>query len=263
MKIKKILAGVVGIGLIVLLLLFVNSFVGNPVSKALAKKAAQQYIHTNYNNMDLEIQKCAYNFKFSSYYVFVQSSTSEDTAFSIYANSFGKILRDDYKYEVANNFTTFRRLDEEMRKLAEEMIGGKLDYDFDYTAFSFDKASMDKEDSFMKLERDMKLDIHHPPLPLTAYVVLFSDDVSYHKIAEAAKAIEGVLKEQDVPIVQYSVRILPLSEKPKDESQAVSWVNSLSVSDFPAEKMTEENLPQVMEQFEINRENELNKTDKK
>lgn len=259
MKITKILAGVVGIGLIVLLLLFVNSFVGNPVSKALAKKAAQQYIHTNYDHMDLEIQKCAYNFKFNSYFVVVQSSTSVDTVFSIYAGSFGNILRDDYKYEVANNFTTFRRLDEELRKLAEEMIGSKLDYDFDYTAFSFNKASMDKEDSFMKLERDMKLDIHHPPLPLTADVVLFSSDVSYDKIAEAAKAIEGVLKEQNVPIAQYSIRILPLSNKLEDKS----WVNSLSVSDFPAEKMTEENLPQVMEQFEINRENELNKMDKK
>ncbi len=243
-KIKKTLAGALGIVLIILLLLFVNSFVGNPVSNVLAKKAAQQYIDANYSELDLQIQRCAYNFKFSSYYVFVQSSTSQDTAFSIDVDSFGNVLRDDYEYEVANNFTTFRRLDEELRRIAEERIGGKLDYDFEYISLRFVK-----EADFMKLKRDMKLDIYDPPLPLAIDVTLFSDDLSYNKIAEVAKALEDLLKQQSIPIDEYSIRILPLANKPKNEKQAVSWVNALSISCFPANRMGEENLPQAMARF--------------
>lgn len=252
-RIKKILAGACGIGLIVLLLLFVNSFTGNPVSNVLAKKAAQKYIDTTYSELNLQIQRCAYNFKFSVYSVFVQSNRSEDTAFSIDVDSFGNVLRDDYEFEVANNFTTFRRLDAELREIAEEIIGGKLDYDFENIYLS-----LVKEADFKELTRDMRLDIHNPPLPLTVDVTLFSDDLSYSKIAEVAKSLERILQEQNVPVDEYSVRLLPLSNKPKNENQAVSWVNSLSLSYFPANRMSEENLPQVMEQFETGRDTETN-----
>lgn len=253
LKIKKILAGVFGIALIILLLLFVNSFVGNPVSKALAKKAAQQYIDANYSELNLQIKRCAYNFKFSCYYAYVQSSTSEDTAFSIDVDSYGNVLRDDYESEVVNNFTTFRRLDEELREIAEEMISSKLNYDFDNIFLHFAK-----EADFMELERDMKLDIHNPPLPITVDVTLFSEELSYHKIAEVAKALENVFQEQSVPVDEYSIRLLPLSNKPENEKQAVSWVNALSLSDFPADRMSEEDLPQVMEQYEEDRTKEIN-----
>ncbi|ACL20493.1 hypothetical protein DesLBE_0931 [Desulfitobacterium sp. LBE] len=259
MNIKKILAGITGIGLIVLLLLFVNAWVGNPVSNLLAKQAAQKYIDVNYSNLDLEIQSSNYNFKFDAYLVFVQSSLSEDTAFSIYTDSYGKVLRDDYEYEVANNFTTYRRLDAEMREIAKKLIGSRLDYDFDYISFQFTKEDHD----LMKLERDMKLDISHPPLPLVADVVLYSEDLSYSKVAEVAKALEAILKEESIPVSQYSVRLLPLANKPAKEDQAAPWVNSLSLSDFPAEHMAEDNLPQVMEQFEADRVAELNAKDKK
>ncbi|AFQ43837.1 hypothetical protein [Desulfosporosinus meridiei] len=258
LKMKKILAGAFGLGLIILLLLFVNSFVGNPVSNALAKKAAQQYIDTKYSDLNLKIERSNYNFKFGSYFVFVKSGTSEDTAFSIYVDSYGNVIRDDYEYEVANNFTTFRRLDEELREIAKEMIGGELDYDFDHIALPFVK-----EGDLSKLERDMTLDIHNPPLPLTIDVTLFSQDVSFSKIAEVAKALEAVLHERDIPVREYSIRILPLSDKPQSENQAVSWVNSLSVSYFPSERMGEANLPQVMEQFETGRVAEVNAKDKK
>ena len=258
LKIKKILAGITGIALIILLLLFVNSFVGNPVSNALAKKATQKYINRNYNELNLEIQKSNYNFKFGHYDVFVQSSISKDTAFCIYVDGYGNIIRDDYEYEVANNFTTFRRLENELREIATEIIGGKLNFDFEHIALAFIENS-----DTMKLQRDMKLDIHKPPLPLMASVTLFSNNLSYGKIAEVAKALEAILNEQNIPEQEYSIRIIPLSDKPENKDQAISWVNSLSVSYFPAEKMSAENLPQVMEQFEIERITEINEKGEK
>jgi hypothetical protein len=105
--------------------------------------------------------------------------------------------------------------------------------------------------------------MHNPPLPLMVNVAIFSNDLSYSKIAEVAKALQVTLNEQNIPVQEYSIRIIPLADKPENQDQAVTWANSLSVSDFPAEKMSAENLPQVMEQFEIERITEINEKGEK
>ena len=262
MKIKKILAAVVAIGLIVLLLLFVNSWVGNPVSKALAKKSAKEYVTANYKDLDLQVIRATYNFKFSNYIVRVQSGTSQDTFFNIYTDDYGKVQSDDYEYEVANHMTTWRRLDSEMRELAESLIIGKLDYDFDNVYLSF-AVDDEKNIDFTNLTRDMELDILNPPLPLQIDATIYNDKVSYDVIAEVTKALESLLKEQNILVSQYNVRVLPMENKPEKKGRASSWVNSLSVSYFPANKLQEDNLSQVMEQYEQERIAEYNDTYKK
>lgn len=251
-KMKKRLAGIAGIALLLLLLLFANSWVGNPVSNMLARNAAEQYIAGNYSGLDLQIQRSGYNFKDGAYGVFVKAEGSQDIAFSIYADSFGNIVRDNYEFEVANHFTTWRRLDEELRAAGREMLIGRLDYDFDHAMLSFVMNKEGNED-MMDLEQDMELDIYNPPLPLVADVTLFSDELSYRKMAEVAKDLEAEFARRDVPISQYSVRLLPMSAKPEKEGQAVSWVDALSVSEFPAERLNDENLPLAMERFEKER----------
>lgn len=49
-----------------------------------------------------------------------------------------------------------------------------------------------------------------------------------------------------------------MSDKPEDEAKAFSWVNSLSVSDFPANKLNAKYLHEEMEQFEKDRVSEYN-----
>ncbi len=262
MKIKKILAAVTAIGLVVLLLLFVNSWVGNPVSKALAKKSAKEYVTANYKDLDLQVNRATYNFKFSNYIVRVQSSTSQDTVFNIYTDDYGKIKSDDYEYEVANHMTTWRRLDSEMRELAESLIIEKLDYDFDNVYLSF-AVGDEKDINFTELTRDMELDIYNPPLPLQVDATFYNEEVSYNIIAEIAKSLETLLKEQNISVSQYNIRVLPMENKPEKEGYASSWVNSLSVSYLPAEKLQENNLSQVIEQFEQDRIADYNDTHKK
>lgn len=254
---KKVYAILIAV-LTLCVLYFVNAFTGNPISNMLAKRAAQQYIETTYPTMQLQIKKCAYNFKFSHYYAFVKSASSPDTMFSIYMDSFGHILRDDYEFEVANSFTTYRRLDEELREIAKNIIEGQLDYDFDHTTLAFPQ-----EFDTAELTLDMVLDVHNPPFPLTADVTLFSEALSYAKIAEVAADLERVLSAENIPIEAYSIRLLPLSNKPENEQNAVSWADALSISDFPAKQMREENLPQVMEKFETQRVAALDLTDKR
>lgn len=52
--------------------------------------------------------------------------------------------------------------------------------------------------------------------------------------------------------------MIPISDKPEDEAKAFSWVNSLSVSDFPANKLNAKYLHEEMEQFEKDRVSEYN-----
>lgn len=257
-KMKKLLAGIIGIGLIILLLNFVNSLTGNPVSSAWAKKAARQYINTNYSELDVEVESCGYNFKFGHYFVFVQSPTSMDTGFAVNVDSWGNVISDTYEYEIENNFTTYRRLDLELRGIAEETIGKKLDEDINHISLSF----IEDDDWLTKFTRDMTLDIHQPPLPLRINADLFSDDVSYKKIAEAAKSLETLLKAEGIPVAEYSIHMIPLSDKPAREDQSATWVNSLSVDEFPAEQMDEEDLWRVMEEFEANRVAEIDEKGK-
>ena len=109
-KPKKILAGAGAVILIVLLLLFGNSWVGNPVSGLLAKRAAQAYAEAAYSALSLTAGQPRYNFKEQAYCVLMQSSTNRDTVFTVYVDSFGHVIGDDYAHEWANNMTTLRRL---------------------------------------------------------------------------------------------------------------------------------------------------------
>lgn len=253
MKSKKVLGwSAAALGVIVLLL-FVNSWTGNPLSGYLARRAAQEYIDQNYSGLELEIQRSGYNFKFSSYVIHVQSRSSRDTSFALYADSFGNIQGDDYEYEVANHFTTWRRLDDELRCQSRKLIAGELDYDLDFVSLGFaeeDGNSLEMEG----LELDMTLDIHNPPLPLEVTMVFYHEDVSYSTAAQAVRDAAAVMDRQGIPVRQYSVRVIPLADKPETDGSGGSWANSLWISDFPAARLDEEDLPGAMERFEEERQ---------
>lgn len=255
MKIKKILAGTVGVILIAGLLFVANSLVGNPISKVVAQKAIKEYVANHYSQMDLELGKVTYDFKFSQYGTVVQSKTSEDTCFYVYTDSLGKNVDDYYNSEVVDCFTTWRRLSQELDEAAEEMIR-PLGYDFDHISIKFYEDEKG-EDVRNKLVLDMTLDIQNPPAPLEMDVCLFTEDVSWEKVAEVAAALEQVAKTHQVPVEAISVRLIPLENK-RGEGEAVSWMNSLSLTSFPISRMSEGNLAKAMAQYEMDYENELN-----
>ena len=62
-NILKSVALVAAIALIVGVLLFANSLVGNPISKALAKSTAEKHIEETYTNTDYELEDLSYSFK--------------------------------------------------------------------------------------------------------------------------------------------------------------------------------------------------------
>ena len=204
-KTKKIIAAVAAFVLILFLLSFVNAWSGNPISKIIATNAAKKYVAEKYSDLDVEVEKAGYNFKFSSYMIFFRSPTSEDTAFSVYSDSWGNIIRDDYEYEVANNFTTWRRLDRELRKIGNKMLRDNLKYNITHALFITE--DLDNEELLTLLTKDMPLDIHNPPFDINAGITITDSDVSYEKMAEVLKSMAKLCEDEKIPITSYSVHI--------------------------------------------------------
>lgn len=239
-KLKKIIITVIALGIIVLILDFVNAWYGNPISKSWAKKAAEEYIEENYEDLNMYIKEAGYNFKFDYYYVWFQSNDSIDTTFSVHVNSYGKVLDDDYKYEVANNYTTIRRYESELREIGDKIFRDQLDYNISNALLMFEKVS---DEDMLKLTKDMPFDIHHIPFEICASITIIDEDVSYEKMSEVLVDMAEVCKKENIPIATYSVRI----EKQKDETDKLSHVN---IYHIPADILNSEDIPKALEELD-------------
>ena len=62
-KTGKIILSLLSLFLVAVIAFFANAFFGNPVSKALAKNAAEKYLIEAYSDCDFEIDNVYFNFK--------------------------------------------------------------------------------------------------------------------------------------------------------------------------------------------------------
>lgn len=259
-KFKKIAAGITGTVLVLFLCFFVNSWVGNPVSNFMTKKAAQKYISQNYSELNLEIKDVFYNFKDGNYCAFVQSKDSIDTAFSVYSDSFGHIKRDDYEGEVLSNFTTLRRIDGEFRDYGKKLFTENLpEYDINLANFMLKDTS--GEEYLKKLTRDMPFDPYNPPMELEAAVWIYDEDLSFDKMAEVMLKMKNICEKENLPISYYNVRIDNIEKETVDGEERAERTNTW-LYDVPKEVLEEKNLAEALENLyneRYNREKEYEK----
>lgn len=116
-KILKIIAGAAAAAIIVGLVWFANAFVGNPVSKMLAKQTAENHLAVTYSGTDYYIDRISYSFKDGNYHAFIKSPSSMDTEFSLSITMMGKLRLDTFD-SVSGGFNTARRLEQGYRELA-------------------------------------------------------------------------------------------------------------------------------------------------
>ena len=121
--ILKIGACVLASVLIVGVLMFANSLVGNPISQAIAKNTAEKHLEKIYGDTDYELGEITYSFKDGYYHAHISSPSSNDTRFSLMINSFGELKYDNYDSYVESGFNTAQRIDSEYRKAAETVFG--------------------------------------------------------------------------------------------------------------------------------------------
>ena len=123
-KILKVLALVVAIALIIGIGVFANSLVGNPVSKYLATKSANEYIEKTYADKDFIIEEVNYDFKTGGYYARVTSPTSIDSHFSLSFDWMGKLKLDCYD-DVTSGWNTAMRLEDDYRNAVKAVTESK------------------------------------------------------------------------------------------------------------------------------------------
>jgi len=120
-KVLKIIAFVIAIALILGICWVANGLNGNPISKMLAKKAANEYLEANFPDTDYYIEELGFSFKFSNYYAHVRSVTSIDTQFTLHIDMLGNVYFDTYE-SVTGGFVTARRVEQEYRQLTDQIF---------------------------------------------------------------------------------------------------------------------------------------------
>ena len=119
-KTLKILALVLAIILIIGVAFFANSLVGNPISKYLATKSANEHIEKNYSDKDFVVESVNYDFKTGDYHAKVTSPTSIDSHFTIQLGFTGKVFYDTYD-DITTGWNTAYRLDEDYRNAVKSV----------------------------------------------------------------------------------------------------------------------------------------------
>ena len=109
------------IALAVGLLWFGNTMFGNPVSHALASKAAKAFLSDRFSGTDYQIERITYSFKDGRYHAFMTSSTSIDGDFSVSFSMLGEYCYDTYD-SVLDGFNTAQRVNSEYRKLTDTIL---------------------------------------------------------------------------------------------------------------------------------------------
>lgn len=128
-KYIRIIGIVLVIALIAVLIWFGNVMMGNPVSHALASKAAKAFLSDRFSSTDYQMERITYSFKDGRYHAFMVSPTSIDGDFSVCFSMLGEYCYDTYD-SVQNGWNTAQRLNSEYRKLTDTILNDPaLPYD--------------------------------------------------------------------------------------------------------------------------------------
>ncbi|WP_312831902.1 YfjL-like protein [Sedimentibacter saalensis] len=204
---------------------FINSFTGNPVSAFIASGKIKDYAEANYNDMDLELSEVKYNFKNSAYGCHVQSRKSEDTNFYI-GYSHGRVS-DDYEYEVANHFTTYRRLSKDFNDMVTHII--EKEYPYETTLIIGDLLG-----DTQQLTPDAPLNLKDMPLQLLLNVSVLSDNQSDEHLAALLLELHQLLLSNDITIDEYTIRL----EEPMPEEKKPGSGSNVYLLNFPSKNIT-------------------------
>ncbi len=226
----KSISAIAAFSIIFFLFYIYNGFMGNPISAKIANSKMKAYINKTYPDLDLTVSETKYNFKNSGYFSKVQSKKSQDTQFTVSCSK-GRVT-DDYEYEVANKFTTYRRLCDLFNKDVEDILSKEFPYHTTIVIADYGKGEFDLNE----LKLDMPYDITNPPVPASLAVYCSSDKFTYEVLSKRLLELDAIMKKHNVPITTYSLTLEAYEtvDKPAD--------HRLYLIDFPADKINSTDL---------------------
>ena len=226
-KVLKVLALILAIVLIIGIGLFANALVGNPVSKFLATKSAEEHIEKNYADKDFQIEEVNYDFKTGGYYARITSPTSIDSHFSLSFDWMGKLVRDCYDDDVTSGWNTRRRINDEYKEIVDKVFAnnqfpGFLDISDGLIQFTSDENVEDPSiPEYAIITETLKIDAVYDIKELGAKagkLTVYIDDktVTEEKLAEILLTIKTNFDNSGVTF--YAIDCV--LEEPKTEMEA-------------------------------------------
>ncbi|MBE6751310.1 MAG: DUF3139 domain-containing protein [Ruminococcaceae bacterium] len=237
-KILKVLALVVAIILIIGIGIFANGLVGNPVSKYLATKSANEYLEKTYSDKDFVIEEVNYDFKTGGYYARVTSPTSIDSHFSLSFDLMGKLVLDAYD-DVTSGWNTAMRLEDDYRNAVKAITESK-DFSEKYfiaygeipcilSDYPIDEEhpeyALQKEELVIDKIYDIKeVASQHGKLVLYAY----DDEVTHERLAELLLDVKNKFDNSGVTFKAVDFVLEP----PKVEGEPYMSDEQISIRNF-------------------------------
>lgn len=212
---------------ILLLIVMFTQFVfyGNPISKILADKAADEYLKTHYRDLDLVHERAYYNFNDRTYVVRLWDKNSIDTKFSLKFDSFGKMKYDTYNERFFNTFFRYVNfLDHLGYEIAKDCGLG----------FEVCLRPDDDVDCRAYLTLDQEFDADDLPSKVAADFTAYAEKPSLDDLMDGLKKVYEALKERDIAASSYSGLVIPNADKEED-GEAETWKNAISVNAVPEE----------------------------
>ena len=167
MKKKFTIKKIVLLSILVLIIFAVgfvaNAFIGNPISKALAKYEYKRYVEETYSNTDFKVIKASYNFKDMNYWADVISE-SKKLKFQLSKRHDG-IIQDDYRDQptLADNETSFRFKEEIKSEIMKEVeVDNKIVSLKDiYVNLTFPQGKYDEDSKFTRdIDEEIKIQVN-------------------------------------------------------------------------------------------------------
>ena len=237
-KVLKILALVLAIVLIIGIGVFANGLVGNPVSKALATKSANEYIKTTYSDKDFVIEEVNYDFKTGGYYARVTSPTSIDSHFSLSFDWMGKLELDCYD-DVTSGWNTAMRLEDDYRNAVKAVTESKdfsekyfiaygeipcvlSDYPIDEETPEY--ALQNEELVIDKIYDIKEVGANHGKLVLHAY----DDEVTIERLSELLLDVKNKFDKSGVTFKAVEFVLEP----PKEEGEPLMSDEQIKIRNF-------------------------------
>lgn len=227
---------------ILLLIVIFTQFVfyGNPISKILADKAADEYLKTHYTDLDLVHERAYYDFKDGTYVVRLWDKNSIDTKFTLEFDSFGKMKRDTFDDRL---FNTFRRYMGFLDDVADEIA---KDSGLDFVIWLRPDDDTDYRD-YLTLDQDFDAD--NLPSKITAGFKAYAEKPSLDDLMNGLKKVYEALKERNIAVSEYSGLVVPNADK-AEEGEAESWANAISAGDVPEKVIVDGDMEELKRLFD-------------
>lgn len=262
MKVKRIIAFLIGTALLGTILYLYFGFNGSFLVKLYVNSCAQDYIEETYQNEQLNIDEVVYNFKDGLYYVKVSKPNSQDIHFSISYTWNGTRRYDEYENMVLSKWNTMTRLDMEYRDLVQEVLT-KQDFPLPITDIAYgDLQEMEDAVKYVNNKnlytpfgidtKSLKIDGHYDIKELgkiAGVLTLYVEDeeVSIDKATQYLILLKDYMDKNNIPF--YAVDFV--LQKPNRNEESINLIKFLykDIQGEDLKKKVEENYQKTQQYY--------------